>query len=201
MQADFWNERYQTNEYVYGLNPNRYFEKKLRQLDPGILLLPAEGEGRNAVFAAQRGWEVFAFDQSSVARDKALRLARKKAVKLHYQLSDIDDFYTLYSWKFDAIGCFFVHLLPEKRRRFHQRLVTMLRPGGTLILQGFGKHQLEYSSGGPKDLSMLFDPEELKEDFRGLAILELKDAVEELNEGPGHQGQGHLVSLLARRPL
>jgi len=75
--ADFWNERYAGDEFVYGREPNRFFEQEMKRLKPGKLLLPCEGEGRNAVWAARHGWEVSAFDQSSVGKQKAELLARE----------------------------------------------------------------------------------------------------------------------------
>ena len=72
---NFWDERYKAKAYVYGKEPNQYFAEKLRELEPGKILLPAEGEGRNAVFAARQGWEVSAFDSSSEGRKKAFLLA------------------------------------------------------------------------------------------------------------------------------
>ena len=72
---NFWDERYKAKTYVYGKEPNQYFAEKLRELEPGKILLPAEGEGRNAVFAARQGWEVSAFDSSSEGRKKAFLLA------------------------------------------------------------------------------------------------------------------------------
>ncbi len=84
----FWDERYAAPEYVYGETPNAFFKAQLEKLSPGRLLLPCEGEGRNAVFAAQMGWEVAAFDQSEMGRDKALRLAERKAVQINYQICD-----------------------------------------------------------------------------------------------------------------
>jgi hypothetical protein len=61
---DFWNERYGWDESAYGEQPNEYFKKQLAQLEPGEILMPAEGEGRNAVHAAKSGWHVKAFDTS-----------------------------------------------------------------------------------------------------------------------------------------
>ena len=72
---NMWDKRYNSPEYVYGKEPNEFFAAELKKLKPGLILLPAEGEGRNAVFAAEQGWKVHAFDSSQVAEDKALSLA------------------------------------------------------------------------------------------------------------------------------
>ena len=75
----FWDERYAEPHFVYGEAPNVFFENSLKDLSAGKILLPCEGEGRQAVHAAAQGWEVLAFDQSSAGRDKALQLAEKIA--------------------------------------------------------------------------------------------------------------------------
>lgn len=84
----FWNQRYDEPEYAYGTQPNLFFKDQLDQLTPGKLLMPAEGEGRNAVYAAGKGWEVTAFDSSSSGQKKALRLAQEKKVTLNYLVAD-----------------------------------------------------------------------------------------------------------------
>ncbi|MDX1604123.1 MAG: SAM-dependent methyltransferase, partial [Salinimicrobium sediminis] len=81
---EFWNERYQREEYIYGKDPNEYLKAQLKNLTPGRILFPAEGEGRNAVHAAKKGWQVSAFDQSEEGRKKALRLAEAEGVEIDY---------------------------------------------------------------------------------------------------------------------
>ena len=75
--ADFWNERFGKEEFIYGTEPNQFFKEQLQNLEIGTLLLPAEGEGRNAVYAATQGWEVSAFDISEQGRVKAIFLAKQ----------------------------------------------------------------------------------------------------------------------------
>ena len=74
----FWNENYGNKEYIYGTKPNVFFKEQLDKLKPGKILLPAEGEGRNAVYAASKGWSVTAFDISEIVHKKALQLAKEK---------------------------------------------------------------------------------------------------------------------------
>ncbi|HQZ76269.1 MAG TPA: hypothetical protein PLO70_17250, partial [Chitinophagaceae bacterium] len=88
----FWDQRYAENETVYGNEPNKFFRLFIDQHKPGTLLLPAEGEGRNAVYAASRGWQVDAFDFSQVAKEKALDFARGERVVINYELKNIADF-------------------------------------------------------------------------------------------------------------
>ena len=85
---NFWNERYASEAYAYGILPNSFFKKQLDQLKPGKILLPAEGEGRNAVYAATQSWKALAFDISDSGRKKSLDLADKHQVNIEY-LSEV----------------------------------------------------------------------------------------------------------------
>ena len=164
--SEFWNQKYGTPDYLYGVDPNAFIKEQLQDLQPGNILFPAEGEGRNAVYAAQLGWNVLAFDTSNEARKKALKLADSKNISLDFRLLD----YQMAAFEpetFDAIGLVFTHLLPPLRSTMHQKYLEWLKPGGTILLEAFTPEQLNYSSGGPKALEMLFTREQLKADFKG----------------------------------
>lgn len=194
----FWDERYAASEYIYGEEPNVWFAEKIKQLSPGRLLLPCEGEGRQAVYAAALGWEVVAFDQSESGREKALALAAKQGQTIHYSLADAMEYQ--HAEPFDALALVYAHMPEKLRTAFHQRMAAQLKPGGTLILEGFHTSQLGRSSGGPRDLSMLFTPEMLEADFAGFHILHLGVEEVQLNEGTYHSGAAKVVRMLARKP-
>lgn len=198
MQADFWNQRYNSQEFIYGIEPNAFLAGILLGELPGLLLLPAEGEGRNAVHAARLGWQVTAVDQSSVGRDKALALAGQVGVGIDYLLAD------LCSWEppretYDLLGLIYLHLPSAQRREVHRRLVSGLKPGGMVVLEAFGKAQLGNSSGGPQDPDLLYAVEDLREDFAGLNIRSLAEATVTLDEGPGHQGRAKVIRMIAEK--
>src|SRR5215467_1120403 len=88
--TDRWNDRYSNDEYAYGELPNNYFKEQLEKLNAGTLLLPAEGEGRNAIFAAKLEWSVSAFDISSEGKIKADRLGKKNNVKIDYRVGVLE---------------------------------------------------------------------------------------------------------------
>lgn len=195
----FWNERYSGNHFIYGKKPNAFFKQRIDQLTPGKLLMPAEGEGRNAVYAAYKGWTVEAFDLSRKARKKALELAKRHHVSLSYVVSRYQDF-DIDPESYDAIGLIYAHIHNSLRRQLHRRLITGLKPGGTLILEGFSKKQLGNDSGGPKDLDMLYSIEELTKDFKSLHI-ELAESVETtLAEGFHHEGKANVIRIVAQNP-
>ncbi len=159
-----WNQRYSTEEYVYGRDPNMFFASSLESMTPGKILLPGEGEGRNAAYAASLGWEVDAFDQSSTGADKARRLALEKDVKIDYLVCELEKF-IFKKEHYDAIGLVFFHVPASTRQFLHRQVVEALKPGGMVILEAFHTTQLGRDSGGPQSLELLFNKEILLEDF------------------------------------
>jgi cyclopropane fatty-acyl-phospholipid synthase-like methyltransferase len=195
---DFWNQRYSASEYAYGEKPNRFFAKELAKLSPGKILFPAEGEGRNAVYAATQNWEVSAFDPSSEGRKKALQLAGKHEVTIDYKI----DTYEAVNYppeSFDCIVLIFAHMPPAKRKEYHRKLLSFLKPGGTLLLEGFSKEQINRNSGGPKNIDMLFSATELRSDFSAAGELSVSELETELDEGEFHQGTAAIVRVVARK--
>jgi len=195
MTSEIWNQRYAEYDTVYGELPNQFFKEQLQQLVSGKLLLPAEGEGRNAIFAAKAGWHVDAFDYSSMASIKALKEAVKIGVSINYTVQEIESCHLPLN-TYDAIGLIYVHLAPKIRTAFHAKFVASLKPGGRLILEGFSTEQLRYSSGGPKDQAMLYSSELLLNDFHNLLTIQNSEERLRLNEGPFHQGQAGLVRFV-----
>ncbi len=197
---EFWNERYALTEYVYGTEPNDYYKHTIHSLLPGKALFPAEGEGRNAVFAAQLGWEVTAFDQSSSAKKKAMHLAHQKKVVIRYDVHDVADLHLYPENEFDLIVLIFVHLPESLRISFHRGLIKLLKPGGTLILEAFNPQQLGKASGGPQQEFLLYTESMLKHDFSELTITDLNSMEVELNEGEYHNGLASVVRMIAHKP-
>jgi 2-polyprenyl-3-methyl-5-hydroxy-6-metoxy-1,4-benzoquinol methylase len=195
---DFWNARYKEEAFAYGTKPNTFFKENIDKLSAGKILLPAEGEGRNAVYAARQGWDVTAFDFSEEAKNKTLKLAQEHEVSLNYDIMNVADFLSE-NTIFDAIGLFYAHFPAHLRANFHQKVVQVLKNQGILIFEAFHKNQLNYSSGGSKDLAMLFSVEEVEKEFEGLQILSLDDKIIDLDEGLYHQGKGHVVRMLATK--
>ncbi|AWM31613.1 class I SAM-dependent methyltransferase [Hymenobacter nivis] len=198
--VNFWNVRYAEEAYAYGTEPNAYFRQRLDALPPGRLLLLAEGEGRNAVYAAQCGWEVTAVDFSAEARAKALRLAGAQGVRLDYQVAGL----MALGWRrpghYDAVGFIYAHLAPADRRAVHAAAAASLAPGGHLFLETFSPQQLGLPSGGPRVAGIRYEPAALAGDFAGLALLENQTLGVMLREGSFHAGPASVVRLLATRP-
>ena len=197
--VDFWDARYESEDYAYGTAPNTYFRQQLAKLTPGRLLLLAEGEGRNAVYAAERGWQVTAVDFSNEARAKAQRLAATRNVHLHYQVADLTDLHWQQAGAYEAIGLIYAHLPPNERQAVHAAAAASLAPDGHLVLEAFSPRQLGLPSGGPRSADMLYEPADLARDFAGLRLLENQEASVVLHEGSFHAGPARVVRLLAKR--
>ena len=193
---EFWNERFSSEEYVYGTSPEVRLKDFIDRSTPGLVLFPGEGEGRNAVYAAKKGWTVKAIDQSEEACKKANLLARNKGVAIDYAVADILTF-DYKPGSFDFIALVFFHLPEELRKKIHQHLISLLKPGGRIFIVGFSQEQLQYNSGGPRQIEMLYSEELLKNDFRDLKLIKCKTLLDELDEGPGHSGQASIIEFEA----
>jgi SAM-dependent methyltransferase len=190
----FWEQRYEDTVYTYGTKPNRYFQQQLEAFDkPGRLLLLAEGEGRNAVYAAAQGWQVTAVDFSENARKKALALAKEEGVLFEYLLTDIQQFDFSAYGNWDVIGLVYAHFPPDWRSAIHQKCADALAPGGHIILEAFNPKQLNRQSGGPKNRDWLYTPSMLLQDFESLEPIKCAESTVFLQEGTGHDGLGEVV--------
>lgn len=200
---DKWNERYRNEAYAFGETPNLYLKEQLEKLTPGAILFPAEGDGRNSVFAAACGWEAHAFDISKEGRDKAHKLAKKNNVTIDYQVGELPVL-DYQDNQFDAIALIYAHFPAEIKSRYHKMLNRFLRKDGVVIFEAFSKKHLDYNSknpqvGGPRDLASLFSVEELKSDFSNFEIVELVETEIELNEGLYHVGKASVVRFAGKR--
>jgi len=200
MTQSFWDRRYDTHDFVYGVEPSAFLARQRYRLERGMdVLAVADGEGRNGVWLAGQGMAVHAVDGSAVALRKALQLALDRGVILRTSCADL----TNWDWPvaaYDAVVCVFLHLPPDSRAAVHRAMALALKPGGLLIQEAFHPGQLAYGTGGPPNVEMLYSPETLRADYDGLLNLEmLEDGPEEMDDGHGHQGTGHTIRLVGVR--
>lgn len=195
----FWDERYSSDTYVYGKEANAFFSSRLIGEEPGRLLLPGEGEGRNAVHAARLGWQVEAFDQSRVGQEKAMALASEFGVGFTYTVCPLEEF-AFPRGHFDLAALLFFHADASSRQYLHRKVIQALKPGGKVLLEAFHKGQIKNNTGGPKSLEMLFDEKILEKDFSSLepVLLETQEII--LDEGPFHQGLAHIIRYIGTKP-
>jgi SAM-dependent methyltransferase len=194
----FWDERYSVAEYVYGTAPNRWLEAEAHRIRRGGRVLSlGEGEGRNAVWLAEQGWQVVAVDASAVGLEKARRLAEARGVELTTVVADVA------TWRpaaasFDGVVLVYLHLPPAARPAVHAAAAAALRPGGVLVVEAFTPRQLAFSSGGPRQPEMLYEPEEIRAEFPGIAWEVLEEVEVELVEGTFHTGRAAVVRGVGR---
>ena len=198
-----WNDRYSKDEFAYGEQPNNYLKEQLEKLDAGTILFPAEGEGRNAVFAAKLGWTVSAFDISAEGKNKAFRLAETNKVTIDYKVGELQTL-NYKPEQFDAIALIYAHFPADIKSLYHKTLDKYLRNKGVIIFEAFSKRHIDYISrdekvGGPKDIAMLFSIDELKSDFANYEIIELAEKEIELSEGLFHNGKGSVIRFVGRK--
>ena len=196
--GEFWEDKFSPEEFVYGVMPNDFFKTSLEKLYPGKILMLGEGEGRNAVFAAAKGWQVDAVDFSKTAKEKALRLAKENSVTINYTLSSLENF-NFIPYEYDAVGIIFLHLNPSLRSIVHPGIIATLKTGGYLVLEVFEKEQLGRTSGGPQNFDMLYSIEELEKAFKSIKIILLEKKEVVLDEGDLHNGKAMVVRLLAQK--
>jgi ubiquinone/menaquinone biosynthesis C-methylase UbiE len=202
---DFWEQRYGAKEFAYGVEPNVFFEKVILEYKlKGSILLPGEGEGRNAIFAAKNNLEVTCFDMSNKGKQKALKLARLNKVNINYLVGEFSEM-DFEENSFDVIALIYAHFPSEVQSKYHQKISKWLKRDGVLILEGFSKKQLEINTAneqsfGPKNIEMLYTVEEIKNDFSTLETVLLSEGIIHLNEGIHHKGKASVIRYVGKKP-
>ena len=193
---DFWNERYAEAEFVYGTEPNRFFKEQIDKLKPGKILLPADGEGRNSVYAAHQGWDVTAVDYSRSGRKKALKLAADHEVEITYDIADLSE-YDFGMNRFDATAFIYVHLPRSIIKEVYSNIIKSLNAGAPIIVEVYSVNQLGRDSGGPKDERVLYTEKKLRELLAGTDIEWMEEMEIDLKEGKYHVGKAMVIRAMA----
>lgn len=201
---NIWDEKYSAEEYVYGTNPNDYFKYAVGHFLPsGKLFLPGEGEGRNVVYAAQKGLDVVAYDQSVEGKNKAIKLAQTAGVIIDYRVGNLLNL-PFEKESFDAAALIFAHFSPDIRSEYHTFIADLVKPNGLIIVEGFSVQHTNYQQknpkiGGPRNVEMLYTIEMMQNDFINFTPIELLETETELSEGIGHNGVGKVVRFIGRK--
>lgn len=196
---NFWDERYGQPEYAYGKEPNEFLAAEARRIPKGRVLCLAEGQGRNAVFLAQLGYEVLAVDQSRVGLEKAHALAEERGVRIQTRVADLGEF-EIETEAWHGIISISAHLPPALRMRVHRGVVGGLARGGVFLLEAYSPRQHEIGGfGGPPrgQAEMLMSLEVLREELSGLSLLVGQEVEREVNEGVYHRGRSGVVQVVA----
>lgn len=200
--AAFWDARYVGADYIFGTAPNHFLASQADLIRPGMRTLAvADGEGRNSVWLAEQGALVHALDISPVALSKAQTWATSRGVVVRFEEADLLN----WSWpqaEYDLVVAIFIQFAPPPERdSIIAGIRHCLKPGGTLILQGYTPKQIEFATGGPSNPANLYTVELLREWFDGWDILHLREHESFISEGSHHHGPSALVDLVARKSL
>jgi SAM-dependent methyltransferase len=199
-EFDRWEARFKGPGYHFGTEPNAFLKSKAELLKPGQKALSiADGEGRNGVFLAGLGLDVLAIDFSPSALKKAQALANERGVALRTELADLET-WTWPDAAYDVVaGIFFQFLVPASRTRVFASIKRALKPGGLVLIEGYGLKQLEYKTGGPGVADQLYTRPMLQDAFGDFASLEITEYDAALSEGDHHVGMSALVDLVGRK--
>jgi len=195
-----WQGRYSAPGYLFGTAPNAFLAAQAHLLPKqGTALAIADGEGRNGVFLAERGLDVTSVDFSPEGQAKARILARERGVALDVVQADM----TRWDWQpeaFDVVAAIFVQFAdPAQRAVMFDGIKRTLKPGGLLLLEGYGLKQLEYATGGPRHRDHLYTSDLLEEAFGDFASLDIREHDSLIKEGEHHVGMSALVDLVGRK--
>lgn len=185
-----WDKRFSKSMYLYGTEPVEFLRTYIDKLPKGKALCLAAGEGRNAVFLAEQGFDVTAMDPSRKGLEKAVALAATRGVTIKTEIGDLQEGYEMGVEEYDLITDFYYH-----DTNMLSDVMRALKPGGMFVLQNFSIDQLETNRFGPKNPAYLVKPNELLTLFRGHRIIYYEDTVVDLDEGM-HQGPGAIIRMV-----
>lgn len=196
-----WEQRFATDDYIFGKSPARFLTDHDTYLTPGATALSvADGEGRNSAYMAERGLQVTALEFAPSALRKATALAAERGVDVDFQQVNVLE----YDWpnQYDLVAGIFIQFTgPDGRHTLFEGMKSAVKPGGLILLHGYTPDQLQHGTGGPPFAENMYTPELLRTAFAGWDILECHAYEREVQEGRGHSGQSALIDFVARKPL
>jgi cyclopropane fatty-acyl-phospholipid synthase-like methyltransferase len=194
-----WDERFSQPQPVYGEAPNAFLTEQSSRFQPGSkLLVPADGYGRNGIWLARQGFQVHTVDLSQVGVERARKSARAAGISLTIEQADLST-WTWPTEEYDGVFSIFLHLPPELRPQVHASMLRAVKPGGLIIVQNFSPAQLKHSSGGPKQVELLYTASLLLQDFAPAAPLALEEKEIHIDEGHMHSGPAAVVQAVFRK--
>ncbi|WGV57315.1 class I SAM-dependent methyltransferase [Brevibacillus brevis] len=197
--ANIWNERFHSEEYYYGEEPNVFIEQQAYRLEHGQKVIAfAEGEGRNAVFLAKRNLEVTAIDYAESGLQKTKKLAQKHSVDVLTQKMDLLE-EEVPSEEYDAAIMVYGHFHKNAQTMILNKMKKAIKPRGIMMLEVFSEEQLKYRTGGPQDLDMLYDPKEILAWCKGHEVVHFFYGEQERVAGKAHTGLAHVIQLVLRK--
>ncbi|MDE1971822.1 MAG: class I SAM-dependent methyltransferase [Hyphomicrobiales bacterium] len=199
LELERWETRYRPPDYLFGKEPNAFLKSQASRLRPGQKALSvADGEGRNGVWLAEQGLDVLTVDFSDTALAKARALARERRVTIATEVADL----TSWRWPraaFDVIVAIFIHFEGAERDTFFANLKAALKPGGLLLMESYRPAQLDYRTGGPPQVDLMYTREILQKAFGDFAELDIREHDSVISEGTAHVGMSALIDLIGKK--
>lgn len=196
---DMWNERFSEEDYAYGMEANDFLKTQLSKLpENSKVLCIADGQGRNSLFLAKNNMLPTAVDFSEVGIQTIQKIAKDNNVTIETFCEDLNTF-EMGIEKWDAIVSIFAHLPLSIREHVHHKIEKALKKNGLLILEGYAPEQLNYNTGGPKNLEMLFTIEQIEKDFSTLRPILLQKITRDIHEGKYHNGTSVVIQFVGRK--
>ncbi|MFG0216564.1 class I SAM-dependent methyltransferase [Brevibacillus porteri] len=197
--ANIWNERFHSEEYYYGEEPNVFIQQQAYRLEQGQKVIAfAEGEGRNAVFLAKRNLEVTAIDYAESGLQKTKILAQKHSVDVLTQKIDLLE-EDVPREEYDAAIMVYGHFHKDAQTSVLNKMKKAIKPKGILMLEVFSKEQVKYGTGGPQELEMLYDPKDILAWCEGHEVIHFFYGEQERVAGKAHNGLAHVIQLVLRK--
>ena len=193
-----WDQRYSGAEFVYGTRPNEFLASHLKAIPPGPVLDLGSGEGRNAVFLAEQGYDVTAVDQSAVGLRKTERLAAERGVRITTVQADLRAF-EIRPDHWAGITSIFCHLPKALRLSLYPSVIRGLRLGGVFLMESYTPAQIGRGTGGPSDPDWMMSIDRLKDEVVGLEWVVAEEKEREVVEGLFHTGAASVVQFIGRR--
>ena len=196
-QQEFWNGKFSKADYFYGTKANEFLVLNISLLkNHKKLLCLGEGEGRNALFFAKNNFEVSAIDASNLGLEKLENRAKKEKLDIKTVCMDLNDWIVLE--KYDVIVASYLHMFRNEREELFRKIENSLNSNGYFVGEFFSTKQLEFSSGGPKDLDLLYTIEDFSNYFN-LCKKNITEEIVVLNEGIGHQGEACVIRVVIQK--
>lgn len=194
-----WQQRFDTDEYVYGVEANEFVVQQ-HQLFKGSKKIAAfaDGEGRNAVFLSTKGFMLTNFDYAQNGLDKARSLASKNHVHVAARLVDLTTEETPKE-EFDGAIMIFGHFLKEHQKIVFDKVMDSVKVGSYVMMELYSEEQLNYQSGGPKNIEYLYNVDTVRSWCEEYTIETFNSGEVERHEGTGHTGQSHVIQFVIRK--